>query len=71
MTAYRVRHKRSGDLFYVLASSAFEAVEFVTLALGDAEGSAAWEAEPGSAGRELVKGTVFDSAGKPITSLEA
>lgn len=69
MQAYTVSHKTSGKQFYVLAPSSSEAIERVSLNLEDAEGKAAWMAEP-DARYSPCKGVVLDGSGKPVAPLE-
>ena len=70
MEAYRVEHMARGVRYYVLAKTAAQAIEIVTLRLGDPEGSSAWKATPGEAPPNLRRGVVIDEQGKPIQSME-
>lgn len=71
MQAYRVTHKQSADVFYLLAASSSEAIERLTLVIGDAEGQRAWEAMPDAPPGLLTRGVVLDRDGKVVKSLEA
>ena len=63
---YEVRNKTSNERFYVLACSAENAVERLTLAMVGPDGAEAWEAVPASLALTLVAGVIFDESGRPI-----
>ncbi len=70
MTVIRVRHKSSAAAcYYTHAQSAAEAVERVTLALGDVEGLKAWDAEPNMPAFEVAERGVFDRSGARVIRL--
>lgn len=63
---YEVADHTSGDRFYVLAASAEDAIERVSLALRDAEGARTWQARQASGALLLVEDVVFDASGRPV-----
>lgn len=72
MTIFRVTHKMSAvTCYYTHARSAAEAIERVTLALGDLEGASAWTAEEAEPDFVLAKHGVFDHSGARIKTLDA
>ena len=71
MEAYRVINKHSAVIYYLLAASSAEAIERLTLVLGDVEGRRAWEATLDTPPYPLTRGVVLDREGKPVKSLEA
>ena len=70
MMPYKVRHKARDVCYYVLAGSTSEALEMVTVRLGDAEGAAAWEVTRETPPHPLKKGIITNAEGKPVETVE-
>lgn len=72
MTVFRVTHEKStATSYYTHARSAAEAIERVTLAVGDVEGASAWTAEEAEPDFEMAKHGIFDASGARIKTLDA
>lgn len=69
MQSYQVRHRQSGDTFYVLAENPTQAIEKVTLQIADMEGVDAWTAAPATPPSKLERGCVLDKEGKPVKTM--
>ena len=69
MQSYQVRHRQSGDTFYVLAENPTQAIEKVTLQIAAMEGVDAWPAAPATPPSKLERGCVLDKEGKPVKTM--
>lgn len=64
------RHANKGDRYFVVADSADEAIEKVTLRLADLEGKKAWSATIAKPPFEFRTGDVVDGAGHPVKGVD-
>lgn len=63
------RHANKNDRYFVVAASADEAIEKVTLRLADLEGKEAWSAAQTRPPFDFNPGEVVDGSGRPVKSV--